>query len=129
MEDLVRLDVKNGFLMVRYMDFNVYNLYMVNFSINKLDQNKHSFTILVGLISVFISIWFILDAFPGLVASLFNTILGNLIIVLSIILVGIKNIQMALGLIILFVFLFKFSHYVKEGMGLFSKSGIYKFAT
>ncbi len=111
------------------MDFNVYNLYMVNFSINKLDQNKHAFTILVGLISVFISIWFILDAFPGLVASLFNTILGNLIIVLSIILVGIKNIEMALGLIILFVFLFKFSHYVKEGMGLFSKSGIYKFAT
>jgi hypothetical protein len=101
---------------------------MANFSINKLEQNKGAFTLLVGLLSVFIAIWLILDAVPGLVASLFNTILGNLIIVLSIILVGLKNIQMALGLFILFVFLFKFSHYAKEGMGLFSKSGIYPFA-
>jgi len=101
---------------------------MVNFSINKLGQNKSAFTILLGFLSVFIAAWLILDAVPGLFASLFNTILGNLIIALSIILVGLKNMQMALVLIILFIFLFKLSHYVKEGMGLFSKSGIYQFS-
>jgi len=101
---------------------------MVNFSINKLGQNKSTFTTLLGLLSVFIAAWLILDAVPGLLASLFNTILGNLIIVLSIILVGLKNMQMALGLAILFIFLFKFSHDVKEGMGSFSKSGIYQFS-
>jgi len=101
---------------------------MVNFSINKLGQNKNTFTTLLGLLSVFIATWLILYAVPGLVASLFNTILGNLIIALSIILVGLKNMQMALALIILFIFLFKFSHYAKESMGLFSKSGIYQFS-
>lgn len=94
------------------------NLYMEKFSINKFFDNKHAFTTLTGLLAILIASWLILYAVPGLVASLFNTILGNIILLVTIILVGIKNIPVAIGLIILFIVLFKFSHYVvkkKEG--------------
>jgi hypothetical protein len=87
--------------------------------------------ILIGLISIFIFIWIILYAVPGLLSNLFNTILGNIILLVTIILVGIKNVPVAIGLIILFIVLFKFSHYVvkkKEGYnGSLKKSGIYKY--
>ena len=96
---------------------------------DKFFENKHIFTILVGFLSILISLWLILYALPGLFASFFNTILGNIILLVSIILVGTKNMKLAIGMLVLFLFLFKFSHYTREGMGLFSKSGIYPFLT
>jgi len=91
-------------------------------------HNKHAFIVLVGLLSILICLWLILYALPGLFASFFNTILGNIILLVSIILVGIKDIKLAIGLFVLFIFLFKFSHYTREGFS-FSKSGIYPFLT
>lgn len=103
------------------------NLYMKSDFTYNFFGNKHVFTILVGLLSILISLWVILYALPGLFSSFFNTILGNIILIVSIILVGTKNMKLAIGLFVLFLFLFKFSHYAREGMGLFSKSGIYPF--
>jgi hypothetical protein len=93
----------------------------------KFFGNKHTFLFLTGLLSLVVSFWLLLYVIPGANASLFNTILGNIILVVSVILVGIKNIKIAIGLAILFIFLFKFSHYVKEDFGLHN-SGIYPFA-
>jgi hypothetical protein len=106
--------------------FNVMNLYMKSDFTYNFFGNKHVFTILVGLLSILISLWLILYALPGLFASFFNTILGNIILLVSVILVGTKDVKLAVGLLVLFIFLFKFSHYTKEGLG-FSKSGIYPF--
>jgi predicted membrane protein len=92
---------------------------MEKFSINKFFNNKHAFMALVGLLTILIASWLILYAVPGLLASLFNTILGNIILLVTIILVGVKSIPVAIALIVLFIVLFKFSHYVvkkKEGM-------------
>lgn len=92
---------------------------MEKFSINKFFDNKHAFMALVGLLTILIASWLILYAVPGLLASLFNTILGNIILLVTIILVGVKSIPVAIALIVLFIVLFKFSHYVvkkKEGM-------------
>jgi len=75
-------------------------------------KNKNTFTSLVGLLAILVASWLILYAVPGLFASLFNTILGNIILLVTIILVGMKNLKIAIGLIILFIFIFKFSHYV-----------------
>jgi len=58
-------------------------------------------------------------------ASLFNTILGNIILLVGIILVGIKDIKIAIGLIVLFIILFKFSYYVTKPNESFS-SGPYR---
>jgi len=104
------------------------NLYMEKFSINKMFDNKHAFMALVGLLAILIASWLILYAVPGLVASLFNTILGNIILLVTIILVGIKNVPVAIGLIILFIVLFKFSHYVvKKKEGYRTKNATYPF--
>ena len=92
---------------------------MEKFSINKFFDNKHAFMALVGLLTILIASWLILYAVPGLLASLFNTILGNIILLVTIILVGVKSIPVAIALIVLFIVLFKFSHYVvkkKEGI-------------
>jgi len=69
------------------------------------------------ILIVLVITWY---AVPGLLASLFNTILGNIILVVGIILVGIKDIKIAIALIILFIIIFKFSYYVtkkSEGFG------------
>ena len=98
---------------------------MENFSINKFFNNKHAFPILVGILSLLSFLWIILYAVPSLAASLFNSILGNIILLVIIILVGIKNIKLAIGLIVLFILLFKFSHYVvRKKEGLQKKNGL-----
>ncbi len=84
---------------------------MGKFNFKQLD-NKSAFKTLSILLMVLIALWIILYAVPGLLASLFNTILGNIILLVVIILVGIKDIKFAIGLIILFIVIFKFSYYV-----------------
>ena len=97
---------------------------MVNFSIDKIINkeiinkeiinNKHQTTTLTYLLIGLITIWLTLYAVPGLLASLFNTILGNIILLVGIILVGIKDSKIAIALIILFIVLFKFFYYVTK---------------
>lgn len=86
--------------------------------------------ILVGSLSILIVLWVVLYALPGLLASLFNTILGNMIMILFIILIGTKDIRIAIGLIVLFAILFRFSYYVTnvKREKFLTKSGIYPFS-
>ena len=86
--------------------------------------------ILVGSLSILIALWVVLYALPGLLASLFNTILGNIIMIMFIILIGTKDIRIAIGLIVLFAILFRFSYYVTNvnREKFLSKNGIYPFA-
>jgi len=87
---------------------------MTNFSIDKIINNKNPTTTLTYLLIGLIAMWLVLYAVPGLLASLFNTILGNIILLVGIILVGIKDSKIAIALIILFIILFKFSYYVTK---------------
>lgn len=86
-----------------------------------LKEGKN-FNILVGILTILAALWIILYAIPGIFASLFNTILGNIILILMIILVGLKNVKFAIGLFIVYLIIFKFAHFtgvsrasVKEG--------------
>jgi len=69
----------------------------------------------VGLISIFIVMWIILYAIPDLLSNLFNTILGKLILLLTIILVSYKNIKYGIGLFIIFLIIYRLISFTKEG--------------
>lgn len=75
-------------------------------------QNKQS--MIVGILTFLVGIWLLFYAIPELFASLFNSLIGNLILLFVVILTATKNIIFALGLAFLFLFLYKFSHYVVE---------------
>ena len=73
-------------------------------------QAKHS--LIVGILTLLIGIWVIFYAVPELFASLFNTLVGNLILVFILILTAMKNIVVSLALAVFFLGLYNFSHYV-----------------
>ena len=73
-------------------------------------QAKQS--LFVGILTLLIGIWLIFYAVPELFASLFNTLIGNLILVFIVILTAMKNIVVSLGLAVFFLGLYNFSHYV-----------------
>lgn len=76
--------------------------------------NQDNKTILIGLLSVLVVLWIILYVIPNFLVSLFNTILGNLILLLSLILVSSQDIKYGVVLAIILVVLYRFSH-LKEG--------------
>jgi hypothetical protein len=76
--------------------------------------NQDNKTMLIGLLSILVAMWIILYIIPNFLGSLFNTILGNLILLLSLVLVSSQNIKYGIALAIIFVVLYRFSH-LKEG--------------
>ncbi len=73
-------------------------------------QAKQS--LFVGILTLLIVIWIIFYAVPELFASLFNTMVGNLILVFILILTAMKNVVVSLALAVFFIGLYNFSHYV-----------------
>ena len=82
-------------------------------------QAKES--LFVGILTLLIGIWVIFYAVPELFASLFNTLIGNLILVFIVILTAMKNIVVSLGLAVFFLGLYNFSHYVVNAPAATSK--------
>lgn len=76
--------------------------------------NEDNKTMLVGLLSILVALWAILYIIPGFLLSLFNTILGNFILLLSLILVSSQDIKYGIVMAIILVVLYRFSH-LKEG--------------
>lgn len=76
---------------------------------SKIHNKQNLFT---GILSLLVVLWLILYVIPEVFASLFNSLIGNLILVCIVILTGMKNIAMAFGLVITFLFIYQFSHYV-----------------
>ena len=66
--------------------------------------------LIVGLFSLLIALWLVMFAVPELFVNLFDTALGNLILIVFIVLAGMHNMVMGLGLATIFVILFRFSH-------------------
>ena len=73
-------------------------------------QSKQS--LFVGILTLLIGIWIVFYAVPELFASLFNTLIGNLILVFILILTAMKNVVISLALAVFFLGLYNFSHYV-----------------
>ena len=84
--------------------------------------NQDNKTMLIGLLSILVVLWTILYVIPGFLVSLFNTILGNLILLLSLILVSSQDVKYGIALGIILVVLYRFSR-LKEGFTWSEESG------
>jgi hypothetical protein len=69
---------------------------------------------LIGALSILIAIWTIVYLIPDFLSSLLNTILGNIILLMTILLVGSKNYVYGFVLGVTLVILYRISH-IKEG--------------
>jgi hypothetical protein len=76
--------------------------------------NEDNKTLLIGLLSILIIFWIILYIIPGFLISLFNTFLGNIILLISLVLVSSQEPKYGIALAIIFIILYRFSH-LKEG--------------
>jgi hypothetical protein len=78
----------------------------MNFSL----KNEKNRNLVVGLFSLLVVLWMIMFVVPDIFVNLFDTLLGNLILIGFIVLAGMNNMLMGLGLALIFVILFRFSH-------------------
>ena len=81
----------------------------MSFSLKETFSHKN-LNLVVGLITLLIILWLVMFAVPSLFVNLFDTLLGNLILVGFIVLAGIYNVNLGVGLGIVFMILFRFSH-------------------
>jgi hypothetical protein len=84
--------------------------------IKKLFNNDNK-TKLIGLLTILVLLWLILYLIPGLFISLFNTLLGNFILLLTTILLLSYNLKYGLGLALILVILFRFFQLSREKEG------------
>jgi hypothetical protein len=81
----------------------------MSFSLESVFSRKN-INLVVGLITLLIVLWIVFFAVPGLFISLFDTGLGNLILILFIVLATMYDMNMGIGLAIVFIILWRFSH-------------------
>lgn len=72
--------------------------------------SRKNINLVVGLITLLIILWIVLFAVPGLFISLFDTGLGNLILIAFIVLATMYDMNMGIGLAVVFIILWRFSH-------------------
>jgi hypothetical protein len=72
--------------------------------------SRNNLNLVVGLITLLLALWIVMFAVPNLFVNLFDTVLGNLILIAFIVLAAMYNANLALGLSIVFIVLFRFSH-------------------
>ena len=89
------------------------------FNLLRDDNNKIR---LFGLLTALITLWLVLYLIPELFVSIFNTFLGNIILLISLILVSSHEPKYGIALAITFIVLYRFSH-LKEGFTWSEESG------
>jgi hypothetical protein len=72
--------------------------------------SKNNLNLVVGLITLLIVLWMVMFAIPSLFYNLFDTGLGNLILIAFIFLAAMYDVSLAVGLAIVFIVLYRFSH-------------------
>jgi hypothetical protein len=84
--------------------------------------NENNKTKLIGLLTIIVLLWLVLYFIPEIFVSLFNTILGNIILLIVVILVSLQDYRY--GIVVGFVFLviYRFKMLTKEGFAWNQKS-------
>ena len=72
--------------------------------------SKKNLNLVVGLITLLVVLWVVMFAVPSLFVNLFDTFLGNLILVAFIILALMYDMNLGVGLSIVIIILYRFSH-------------------
>ena len=86
----------------------------MSFSISEVFSKKN-LNLAVGLITLLVVLWVVMFAVPSLFVSLFDTGLGNLILLAFVTLAFMYNTNLAVGLAIVFIVLWRFSHMSHDG--------------
>jgi len=71
--------------------------------------SRKNLKLVVGLISLLIVLWVVMFSIPSLFVNLFDTGLGNLILLSFVFLAAMYNTNLAVGLSIVFIVLYRFS--------------------
>jgi hypothetical protein len=72
--------------------------------------SRKNLNLVVGLTTLLIVLWVVMFAVPSLFVNLFDTSLGNLILIAFIFLAAMYNVNLAVGLAVIFLILYRFSH-------------------
>lgn len=72
--------------------------------------SKKNLNLVVGLITLLTVLWVVMFAIPNLFLNLFGTGLGNLMLIAFIFLAAMYDTSLAVGLAIVFIILYRFSH-------------------
>ena len=75
--------------------------------------SKKNMNLIVGLITLLVILWIAMYAIPSLFVNLFDTFLGQIILVGFIILATMHNTLFGIGLATIFIVLYQFSHMKK----------------
>ena len=77
--------------------------------------NNENKTKLIGLLTILILLWLVLYFIPEIFVSLFNTILGNLILLIIVILTSMSDYRYGILLGVIFITLYRFNILSREG--------------
>lgn len=72
--------------------------------------SRQNLNLAVGLLTLLVVLWGVMFAIPDIFVKLFDTSLGNLLLLCFIILAALYNPNLAIGLAIVFTILYRFSH-------------------
>jgi hypothetical protein len=78
------------------------------------EENK---TKIIGLLTILVLFWIVLYLIPDFFVSLFNTFLGNIILIITVILVSLYNYKYGIALGLLFIIIFRFSYLLRRKEG------------
>lgn len=79
--------------------------------------NEKNKTKLLGLLTILVLLWIVLYLIPDLFISLFNTFLGNIILIITVIVVSSYNYKYGIVLGVLFLVIFRFSYLSRKKEG------------
>lgn len=82
--------------------------------------SKKNMNMFVGLLSLLIALWLVMYFIPSIFVNLFDTTLGNFLLLVFVVLAGMRDMTMGIGLAVVLLVLYRFSRmssmYMFEGM-------------
>lgn len=76
--------------------------------------SKKNFYMIVGILSLLIFIWIVMYLVPSFFVNLFNTFLGNVILLGLVLFIAMFNKYIAFGIALVFIILYQFSHMTSQ---------------
>jgi hypothetical protein len=90
---------------------------MTKFKPFNFKMNENTRTEIIGIFSIIICLWLLLYFIPEIFVTLFNTLLGNFILIILSILVISYNVKYGIVLSIIFIIIYRFSLLTREKEG------------
>lgn len=71
--------------------------------------SKKNVNLVVGIVSILVCLWLVMFAVPSLFYYMFDTILGNLILIGIVVITSMENLSVGIMVGVAFIILFRFS--------------------